>query len=112
MVVKIRSQEQARGDKAGEHHALVRFAAAAADAVQPQANQNGARAVEERVQRRKEGGMHLHQAAGLVVRRLATRNDSENITSVNNASTAKLTLSDRSVEADPGNSSERNASVP
>ena len=53
-----------------------------------------------------------HQAAGFVLRRLATRNDSTNITSVNSASTARLALSGSPVEADPGNSRERNASVP
>src|SRR5271157_2912136 len=51
-------------------------------------------------------------AAGFVVRRLATRNDRANITSVNSASTAKLALSEKPVEADPGKSSERRASVP
>src|SRR5271157_4469213 len=53
-----------------------------------------------------------HQAAGFVVRRLATRNDSANITSVNSDSTAKLAPSERPVEADPAKSSERKASVP
>src|SRR6185369_16354234 len=98
--------------KRRQHHALVRLLTPTLDEVQSRADQHGTGAVQHRIERREERGAHLHQAAGLVVRRFATRNDSANITSVNSASTAKLPPSDRSVEAEPGKSSERSASVP
>ena len=81
--------------------------AAVLDEVQSRSDQHGAGAVQHGVERRKKCRRNLHQAAGLVVRRFAIKNDSANITRVNSPSTAKLPLSERSVDADCGNSSAR-----
>src|ERR1019366_3781061 len=112
MVVKVRDEEQRGGYERRDHHPLVGLAAATLDEIKPGADQNSAAAVQNGIESRIESQAYLHQVAGLVVRRLATRNEKANMIKVNSASTAKLTPSGRPVEAEPGKSSERNASVP
>src|ERR1035438_6044910 len=101
MIVKVRDEKQRGGDERRDHHPLVGLAAAALDEIEPRANQNGAAAVQDSIEGRIEGQAYLHQATGLVVRRLATRNEKANMTKVNSPSTAKLAPSGRPVEAEP-----------
>src|SRR5579863_1872816 len=112
VVVKIENQEQARRYESRKHQPLVRSRVASFDAVETRSNEHGARAVQHSIERGKESRSHLNHTAGLLVRRLATRNDNRNIIRVNSARMNRLPRSERSVDAEAGNKSERSASVP
>ena len=117
VVVEIADEKDHRGCKGGDHGALVSLDLPAADEALGGYQQNGGGAVQGCVDGREVGERgRLHgstpQAAGLVLRRLATTKARLNMMTVKTTSTARQVASGNSGDAVAGKSRPRNASVP
>src|SRR5205085_10160200 len=90
MIIKIGSQEQRGGGHRGQHAGAVGRNTSAADKHASGGKQHGAGAIQSSVNHREDGkiGQGDHHAAGLVLRRLATKNAAANSSAENPPSTA------------------------
>ncbi len=88
MEIYIASQKQSRGYNRGDHAGTMRGDSPSHNQVAANEQQNCADAVQTRNQGREERVFFSDHAAGLVVRRLAIRNASPNITSENRSNVA------------------------